>query len=184
MLESSDCACIPVDPFAIAAKCGYAVITYSSLGLKGERAALKKSESGFELALEDERGETKRYIYVNDRQSYQRQRFTVLHELGHIVLGHLQESDVAEAEANFFAKFCIAPPSLVHLIRPTNYIDIAETFCLSSECALNSWNYYRGWLSIYGEKDYEKSLAKVFVMQTGRGPRLRLSKSVGSGYVA
>ena len=43
-------------------------------------------------------------IYYNDKKDAGRIRFTILHEIGHFVLGHLQQSDLAESEANFFAK--------------------------------------------------------------------------------
>ena len=41
-------------------------------------------------------------------------RFTIMHEIGHIVLDHTEHSDLAESEANFFAKYALAPPPLVH----------------------------------------------------------------------
>lgn len=158
------CDTIPVNPLMIAEKLDVAVIRYSSLGEDGEAAALKKSPNGFKFLLEKPDGSCKRYVYFNDRQSVGRCRFTLLHEIGHIVLGHLQESEVAEAEANFFAKFAIAPPSLVHIIRPADYMDISDAFGLSEECALNSWNYYHRWLRTIGDKPYEKELSNLFVV--------------------
>ncbi len=158
---------IPIDPFAIARKLGIHLVAYSQLSEAGKAACLKKSKSGFKYLLEQPGAPSIWYIYYNDEMPYGHVRFTILHEIGHIVLGHLQESDVAEAEANFFAKFAIAPPSLVDLIKPNDYIEIARAFDLSSESALNSWSYYRKWQSINSTTDYELKLESLFTIIRG-----------------
>lgn len=177
LFQRCGCDSIPVDPVVIAEQLGCEVVPYSSLGVAGEAAAVKRSMNGFTLVLEKPDGTSVRRIYYNDRHPLGRQRFTLLHEIGHVVLGHLQESDVAEAEANFFAKFAIAPPSLVYFIQPADYMDIAAAFGLSSECALNSWDYYQGWMRAGGGKAYERILSGLFVVsfqtKVGKGFHLR-----------
>lgn len=174
---------IPIDPFVIACKLGVHVVAYDSLGGIGKAACLKRSKSGFKLFLEDFDGTSTWYIYYNEAMPWGHVRFTILHEIGHIVLEHRQESDVAEAEANFFAKYAIAPPVLVNLIRPNDYIDIAEVFKLSNEGAMYSWNYYCRWLRISDFKDYEYKLKSMFTTVTSEGgesmkvaPALRMKK--------
>ena len=110
-------------------------------------------------------------------------RDNVKADIGEFVLEHLQESDVAEAEANFFAKYAIAPPVLVNLIRPNDYMDIAEAFKLSNEGAMYSWNYYCRWLRIFDFKDYELKLKSMFTIGKDEGdgltkatPVLRMGK--------
>jgi len=86
-------------------------------------------------------------IFYNDAiQPIERQKFTVAHELGHAVLDHSEESDLAEAEANLFASYILAPPELIHLIQPEDYIDIASKFQLSKSCASFAFNRYKRWL--------------------------------------
>lgn len=51
-----------------------------------------------------------RFIGCNLQESPGRVRFTKLHEAGHLLRGHLQDSELAEIEANFWAKYAIAPP--------------------------------------------------------------------------
>lgn len=160
---------VPIDPFAITEKLGFHVIAYSALGEAGKAACLKRAESGFKLHLESFDGTSTWYIYYNDSKPWGHVRFTILHEIGHIILEHLQESDIAEAEANFFAKFAIAPPMLVNLIRPNDYMDIADMFGLSNESALYSWNYYCRWLRIPGVKDYELELRSMFTVVKNEG---------------
>lgn len=44
-------------------------------------------------------------------------RFTLLHEFGHIVLKHNDQSENNEKEANFFAAQCIIPNALLKEIK-------------------------------------------------------------------
>lgn len=48
-------------------------------------------------------------IYFNDAKSEQTIRFTVAHELGHIILEHLTDSKCHDMEANCFARNLLAP---------------------------------------------------------------------------
>ena len=52
---------------------------------------------------------------------------------------------LAEAMADFFAKYLIAPPMLVDKIRPIDYMEIKEVFLLTKTCAWNSFDYYQTW---------------------------------------
>ncbi len=168
-IAKTDERAIPVDPIAMAGGLGIHVVAYQDLFAVGMNACFKKSKNGFKFLLDDGEGNETWYIYYNKDMPRGRVRFTILHEIGHIVLGHLQESDVAEAEANFFAKFAIAPPSLVHLIRPSDYIDVALAFDLSGEGAFYSWIYYQKWLNVTGSADYERALESMFTVRVGAG---------------
>ena len=69
------------------------------------------------------------YSFYNDiDRCYERQNWTILHEIGHIVLDHTGHSEHEEDEANFFAKYAIAPPVLVHKIGAECPQDIYEIF--------------------------------------------------------
>ena len=52
----------------------------------------------------EENGQSVFYIFYDDSMYDRRIRFTIMHEIGHIVLDHTEHSDLAESEANFFAK--------------------------------------------------------------------------------
>ena len=169
-LELCEVRSYPIDVSAMARTVGFELCPYSRLGDRGQRAALAISPNGFKFDLWDgEPGGAEWRIYYNDAQPVERQRFTILHEIGHIVLGHRQASELAEAEANFFAKYAIAPPSLVHATHPRDFMDIAETFGTSAECALNSWNYYQKWRCHSVGGDYERALAGLFLVGAPEG---------------
>lgn len=101
------------------------VIPYSAFTVSRRELAIKLSPDGF-AAFES----GKWRICVNDDENiaFGRRNFTILHELGHIVLKHTEESDLADAEANFFAKFAQCPPILIYQYGLTSVGDIMEHF--------------------------------------------------------
>lgn len=91
---------------------------------------------------------------------------TILHEIGHAVLGHNEntDDDIAEAEAAFFAKYAVAPPPLIDKIKPNDPQKIENIFHISYEAATYAFSYYYKWL-VYGNKnytDYEIKLLHLF----------------------
>ena len=160
---------IPVDVFDLARKLGIRLVKYSQITeeefTKLEKYGLNRDSDGFFiLALKD--GMIVPYIYYNDKKKPGRIRFTILHEIGHYVLGHKQASDLAEAEANFFAKYLIAPPVLVDKINPSDYLDIASVFKVTNNCAWNAFDYYVKWKRHYisigsNYTDYEEKIMSL-----------------------
>ena len=137
---------------------GIELVPYSSLSPNGREKASQQSEDGFCLKLRDKNGSFtffQWYIFYNDQQVIGRIRFTIMHEIAHIVLDHTEASELAEAEANFFAKYALAPPPLVYQFHPEDFLDIAEKFDLSPECAYYAMEFYNKWLQ-YGGTDFSK----------------------------
>lgn len=152
--------CIPISGFEIATKLGATVIPYSAYSDDVKVLLIKRSEDGF--SIEKAPGEW--YIYYNDAMSYGRINNTIMHENGHIVLDHSQESELADAEARFFAKYALAPPVLIHRLNLKNSNEIASAFAISAEAARYAYSYYEKWLR-YGESnytDYEVTLLNNF----------------------
>lgn len=146
----------PVDVFALAARMGIEVKPYSAYDKQVRPILMGTSPDGFLDWLEPGRG----VIYYNDKHFAGRTNYTMLHEIGHFVLGHLEQSPLAEKEANFFAKFALAPPPWVHRSGLTTPGEIATAFGTSLEEANYAINYYRKW-RCRGARDltcYEKRL--------------------------
>ncbi|NLC93893.1 MAG: ImmA/IrrE family metallo-endopeptidase [Treponema sp.] len=139
---------IPFNVFKLAKKMGIKLVKFSELTQKEFQQlsgfGINFESAGF-LAIASKNGKIIPFIYYNDAQDSRRIRFTILHEIGHFILGHLEQSDLAEAEANFFAKYFIAPPVLIDRINPSDYMQIACVFNLSNQCAWNSFDYYTKW---------------------------------------
>lgn len=151
---------IPINGIDIAKKMGIILIKYSSLNSKKLNAAKQVSEDAFYLEIDN-----KEYIYYNENKNSGRMNMNILHEIGHCMLGHgsYMKSDLAEAEANFFAKYVIAPPPLVDIFNPKNPEDIRKHFSISYEAACNSFSYYNTWLSHRNvTKKYEVDLLENF----------------------
>lgn len=140
--------CVPISGFEIAKKLGAKVVPYSSKPEETRRLMMSKSEDGFTAKYGGEW-----YIFYNDEKGYGRTNNTLIHESGHIVLDHSQESELAEAEAKFFAKYAIAPPVLIHELGLKNAYEVYNRFDVSFEAAGYSYSYYCKWLT-YGNKDY------------------------------
>lgn len=160
IFEKYDIKSIPICGFEIATKIGAVVIPYSSKSIEKQKYMLEISEDGFSTKYNGTW-----YIFYNDKKGYRRTNNTIMHECGHIVLDHTQESELAEAEANFFAKYAIAPPVLIHKLKLKNAYEIYNHFDISLEAATYAFSYYQKWLT-YGDRDYtnyELRLIKLFV---------------------
>lgn len=144
-----DVSCVPVNGFELAIKMGIKVIPYSAIAKSKRYLLLKKSADGF--CVEKEINEW--YIFYNDKRDFGRINNTIMHEIGHIVLDHSEDSELAEKEVKFFAKYALAPPVLIHRLTFKNPSKIAEVFDISYEAAYYAYLYYEKWLK-YGEKDY------------------------------
>ena len=103
-------------------------------------------------------------IFYNDLdnvfKSPQRIRWTLIHELGHILLGHLKEiedikifrnaiSDIQyktlEIEANRFSALLLAHPMILNTIGINNSIDIEKICNLSTEASKYRYTDYLKW---------------------------------------
>ena len=152
---------IPISGFEIAYKMGIVLVPYSTLS-RNKYKNIRKEREGFFL---EENGVN--YIYYNDiDRSYERINMTLLHEIGHCVLDHRGINPIIEeAEANFFAKYAIAPPVLVHRIHPSCPQDIYEVFDISFEASCYAWNYYKLWKRFHhaygGYTSYEQELLSL-----------------------
>lgn len=160
MFTEHDISCVPISGFEIAQKMGIRVIPYSAFNTEKRKLLLKKSEDGFSV----EKTANEWYIFYNDEKDYGRINHTMLHEIGHIVLDHTEESDLAEAEVKFFAKYALAPPVLVHKFDIRNPMQLANVFEISYEAACYAYSYYKKWLQ-YGNfeyTEYEERILRLF----------------------
>lgn len=149
MFVKYDVACVPVNGFELATKMGIKIIPYSAFPESKQWLLIKKSEDGFSV----ERNIGEWYIYYNNKKDYGRINNTIMHEIGHIVLDHSEDSELAEKEVKFFAKYALVPPVLVHKLKLDNPNDISEIFDVSFEAACYAYSYYKKWLQ-YGSSDY------------------------------
>ena len=150
---------IPINGFEIAVKLGIEIVPYSAYKHQdGIIEIMKKmSNEGFT--------DGNRIFYNDDgSNSYERINWTILHELAHILLKHSEDSNLAEAEAQFFSGYAIAPPVLILQLNIKDPWELSDKFGLSLEASTYAFARYQKWLRYGGEfyTDYEIQLCENF----------------------
>lgn len=160
IFEKYDVRCIPINAFELAVKMGIKVIPYSAYSEKKQQILQRISPDGFAYCFPT----GKWWIFYEDKRPYGRLHHTLMHEIGHIALDHTEHSDLAEAEAGYFAKYALAPPVFIHRLGLQTANEIQMRFEISYEAATYALKFYRKWLQ-YGPRyytDYERKLCKLF----------------------
>ena len=134
--------CVPVSGFELATKMGITVIPYSAYKPEIQVLLKKKSDDGFCAQKQDGSW----HIFYNDDRDYGRINNTMLHEIGHTVLDHSEDSELAEFEVKFFAKYALVPPVLVLKLNLESAEEIQDVFDVSYQAAIYAWEYYQKWL--------------------------------------
>ena len=144
----------PIDPFDMASLKSIRVLKYSSLDDEKRIACIK---GGIE-AYTDYKGKSCS-IYYDESRSNGNIRFNIMHELGHIELGHKEDSDLADKIADHFAGYAIAPPPVIDKLGCETVYDIMSAFDVSEKCAEVRLDYFKRWKR-EPIKDFEKDLLR------------------------
>lgn len=86
-------------------------------------------------------------VIYNDAVNYRyRINWTIAHEIGHIYLGHTNDTAQEEIEAHAFASYLLMPDTILSEIISQNNVlqirDISSLFFVSLEAAQKKWNSY------------------------------------------
>lgn len=139
---------LPVDIFAIIKKNNWKLITYSSLieNKISEYNEIMKNNLGFAQNFNG----NAYAIFYDDRISEHSQRFTLAHEIGHILLNHFKiPIENREQEANMFAVRLLMPICVLHECRIRSAVEISKLCNVS----LISANYRYNRLIILEERN-------------------------------
>lgn len=98
-----------------------------------------------------------RLILYNNRVNKYRVRFSQMHELGHIVLGHIGKCQEYEYEADIFASNILAPRIAIDYYNCKTADDIHNKFCLSYAASNRAIIDYKKWIS-EGPSNEDKDL--------------------------
>ncbi len=104
-------------------------------------------------------------IWVNDLDSTYKPRlnFTVMHEIGHIRMGHRCDSLLAETIGNYYAAYALVPSPLPDLLDCSSFWDISDIFDVSMQCAFNCSTRLSNWTMCGGTtKSYERKLTRYY----------------------
>lgn len=161
MLVKHQICCLPISGFEIATKMDVTVIPYTAYQSYFDKLC-KFSYDGFSVLRDG-----KWYIFYNDTIGYGRINYTIMHEIGHIVLNHKESNIITETEANFFAKYTLVPPAILHNLHCDTSDEmsfISDVFGVSYTEAIYAKDYYEKWLKHGNEEytDYESRLLRLF----------------------
>lgn len=131
----------PIDCMDLLEHYGYRIFTYDNLYVKNKELydlCTAWSEDAFRDGINN-------IIAYNAHNSKGRIRFSLMHELGHHVLGHTGESESNEQEANAFASYILAPRMAIHYSKCKNAKDVSQVFEMSHDAASIAFDDYRRW---------------------------------------
>ncbi len=127
----------PIDCFAVLTFYALKYTTYQEQSRKKQEKCFKISDDAFTA---------KKVVFYNMGMPKGRIRFSLMHELGHIVLKHGDApSEMQEREADFFASHILAPRMAIHYAGCKNQNDVAKLFHISMEAAQYAFDDYRRW---------------------------------------
>ena len=127
----------PIDCIEVIKRLKIPLFQYSELSAKKERECYRVSDDAFKL---------KGKIYYNDAFPYiYRQRFTLMHEVGHILLGHVGDTKENDDEADDFASHFLAPPIMIHKYGYRDAEQLHDAFGLSYRAANRALLSYKEW---------------------------------------
>lgn len=151
---------VPIDPFKIANSRGYIVKPFSSYVLR-DRLTFKEINLDGANYYDPELHTF--VICYDDSNCYERIRFTMMHEIGHIDMGHHEESELAKKVADYYAAYALAPSPIIALKKCEDYMDVAKIFKVSQSCADICFQRFINWERISAKlKPYEKALLGLF----------------------
>ena len=134
MYEKADVHLMPLPVLDVATSLGCSIIPFRSFGPRINDVLLQASQDAVTMQF---LGSTRPAILYNDRQPPARINFSILHEIGHIELGHKEQSQLAELEANHFAAVALCPLDLLEHYHLSDAKKVVELFNISDDCAKN-----------------------------------------------
>lgn len=112
------------------------LIPYKNCSLDKQIQLLQASDEGMSC-FDHTRGNKFVIYYNDDNRNKQRIRFTIMHEIGHIVLEHKESCEQTESEADFFARNALTPLPIMIINKIYDLEKIVSTFDISYSCAGN-----------------------------------------------
>lgn len=149
----------PIDCYAMIEKYGLKHKSYNSQSVKKKEKCLMVSDDAFTL---------KKTVFYNDDMPTGRIRFSLMHELGHLVLNHTEpRNEKQETEANYFASNILAPRMAIHYAKCKNLKDVSKAFGMTYEAADYAFQDYRRWhrRAVYKMSELDKAMYMHFYSQ-------------------
>lgn len=122
------------------------------------------SEYGFTVA---DYSKDRFIIYYNDWKDEKTLRFTIVHELGHIILKHKVDNETTNREANCFARNILCPVQIVKEYKLSTPHDYMECFGISEPMAEAAIGNFESDMYYISNDLYNNINDKIYCYMTG-----------------
>lgn len=172
---------LPVDPFAIAERNNWKIVKVGDIAvdlkMTHEYVLTKLIKTNDGVSLYCDCLNQYKIVYNEKVRSQGRIKWTIMHEIGHIVLGHLsdykhaiiarggleeKEYDALEKEADLFAGLVLAPPIVMLDLNITSKQKIIEFCKLSEEAAGYRLEFFNKWKVSNWKTNQNFNIRKLF----------------------
>lgn len=139
--ETCEIQAFPFDCHKVLERYGYRIFTYQQLRKANDRLyhyCCRLSDDAFHY-------KDLKIVAYDETKLWQRIRFSLMHELGHIILNHTEETSQTEHEANYFASHILVPRMAIYYSRCRNKESVAKLFDISLSAAELALNDYKIW---------------------------------------
>lgn len=127
-----------IDVFALARKLNMHLIPYSYLNAEQKAKVIcmeKFLKDGFTV-MRCINGKWNFYTFYDDSVNMYRQRFTIAHEIKHVIFLEKEPNQKQEDLADHFARYLLAPTFLVMKYAHLSPFDVSDAFDISFEAAI------------------------------------------------
>lgn len=167
----------PFSVWSLLVKMGISTIPFSSLPEGARQELLDYQLDAITLYSQDFNPRRTTIFYNDIGCSRERIRFTVAHELGHLVLMHPDTGDeIYEQEANFFANYLLVPAPLISETSVNDAESVSVDFEVSLSCAVSACDRAAN-RRFYGPSElfeYEQRIVDLCTLEKGGGQLARL----------
>ena len=134
MYDKTNARIMPLPVFDIAHALNCSLIPYRTYGKIIHDALMSTSQDAMIWQC---LGSDRSIIMYNDRMPTTRINFSIIHEVGHIMLGHKEHCPLAEKEAHYFAGVALCPVDLLEHYHITDPQTVCQLFGVSEEFSDN-----------------------------------------------
>ena len=148
----------PIDEKEICRKLGLKLVPYSAYPDEKRQLLVKKSEDAFFVPATRHTPVT---IFYNDRvDSYERQRYSIFHEIKHYVNNDTDDDPYSDDMADYFARYFMAPTPYLIQMGIDDELTIISNHGMSMTAAWYALKNVRNRKAKYGTSifEYEKPL--------------------------
>ncbi len=172
LIEDWGITIYPFSIWSLLRKMEITTIPYSALPAADQGILLEKNPDAFTVYPPDFNPRRTTTYYNDSIRDRDRIRFTLAHELGHLILMHPDSDDgIYEHEADIFANYFLVPAPLIFEFSSIDYSVVSIDFAVSYGCAMSACDRAakRRHFGPSNRTEYEQRILDACVLEKGGG---------------